>query len=67
MGGKRSQRKGAAGERELAAIFQEHGYNCTRGGSLFMGGAQSVWPPWYTHRGQASGLAETLRQPKWIA
>ena len=36
MGG-RSQRKGAAGERELAAILQEHGYSCTRGGSLSFG------------------------------
>lgn len=36
MGG-RSQRKGAAGERELAAIIQEHGYSCTRGGSLSFG------------------------------
>lgn len=34
MGGKKSQRKGVAGERELAAILQEHGYDCTRGGSL---------------------------------
>lgn len=37
MSGKRSQRKGAAGERELAAILQEHGYDCTRGGSLTFG------------------------------
>ncbi len=36
MGGK-SQRKGAAGERELAAILQEHGYDCSRGGSLSFG------------------------------
>ena len=36
MGG-RSQRKGAAGERELAAILQEHGYDCSRGGSLSFG------------------------------
>ena len=32
--GQISQRKGAAGERELAAILQEHGYSYTRGGSL---------------------------------
>ena len=37
MSGKKSQRKGAAGERELAAILQEHGYDCTRGGSLTFG------------------------------
>lgn len=36
-GGRSSQRKGADGERELAAIFQEHGYDCTRGGSLSFG------------------------------
>lgn len=35
--GSKSQRKGAAGERELAAILQEHGYDCTRGGSLSFG------------------------------
>ena len=35
--GKQSQRKGAAGERELAAILREHGYDCTRGGSLSFG------------------------------
>ena len=37
MGGKKSQRNGAAGERELAAILQEYGYDCTRGGSLSFG------------------------------
>lgn len=37
MGGKKSQRKGAAGERELAAILQEYGYDCTRGGLLSFG------------------------------
>ena len=37
MAGKSSQRKGAAGERELAAILQEYGYDCTRGGSLSFG------------------------------
>lgn len=35
--GKSSQRKGADGERELAAIFREHGYSCSRGGSLSFG------------------------------
>ena len=37
MSGRTSQRKGAAGERELAAILQEYGYDCTRGGSLSFG------------------------------
>ena len=36
MSGK-SQRKGAAGERELAALLGEHGYICTRGGAFSFG------------------------------
>ena len=35
--GSRSQRKGADGERELAAILQQYGHDCTRGGSLSFG------------------------------
>lgn len=35
--GKSSQRKGAAGERELAAILGEYGYICDRGGSYSLG------------------------------
>lgn len=35
--GKSSQRKGAKGEFELAAILREYGYDCTRGGSLSFG------------------------------
>lgn len=35
--GSRSQRKGADGERELATILQQHGYDCNRGGSLTFG------------------------------
>lgn len=35
--GSKSQRKGANGERELAAILKEYGYDCTRGGSLSFG------------------------------
>ena len=35
--GAKSQRKGAVGELELARIFREHGYDCTRGGSLSFG------------------------------
>lgn len=34
---RRSQRKGAEGERELANILREHGYNVTRGGSMTFG------------------------------
>lgn len=33
--GKSSQRKGAAGERELAAILRQYGYNMQRGGFVF--------------------------------
>lgn len=35
--GKTSQKKGAVGERELAAILRDHGYACARGGSLTFG------------------------------
>lgn len=35
--GKSSQRKGADGERELAALLREHGYHIERGGSLSFG------------------------------
>ena len=35
--GKSSQRKGADGERELAAILREHGYDIERGDSLSYG------------------------------
>lgn len=37
MSGRKSQRKGANGERELAAILREHGYDIQRGGSLSFG------------------------------
>lgn len=35
--GKSSQRKGADGERELAAVLREYGYVIERGGSLSFG------------------------------
>lgn len=35
--GKSSQRKGADGERELAAVLQAHGHDVIRGGSLSFG------------------------------
>lgn len=35
--GKRSQNKGAAGERELANLLREYGYDIQRGGSLSFG------------------------------
>jgi len=35
--GRVSQRKGADGERELASLLREHGFNIQRGGSLSFG------------------------------
>ena len=35
--GNKSQRKGADGERELAAVLREYGYSIQRGGSLSFG------------------------------
>ena len=40
--GRTSQKKGAAGECELAAILQEHGYDYTCGGSLPFGSVADV-------------------------
>ena len=40
--GKSSQRKGAAGERELAAILQNYGYDAERGGSMTFGSVSDV-------------------------
>ena len=37
MAGRSSQRKGADGERELAALLREYGYPVERGGSLSFG------------------------------
>ena len=37
MAGRSSQRKGADGERELAALRREYGYQVERGGSLSFG------------------------------
>lgn len=42
MSGKRSQRKGADGERELCCILREAGYNVHRGGSLTYGSIPDV-------------------------
>lgn len=41
-GGKSSQRKGADGERELAAVLREYGYEIKRGGSLSFGEAPDL-------------------------
>lgn len=40
--GSRSQRKGADGERELAALLSAAGYECQRGGSLSFGESPDV-------------------------
>lgn len=40
--GKASQRKGADGERELAAILREYGYIVERGGSMSFGEAPDL-------------------------
>lgn len=40
--GKASQRKGAEGERELAAILRERGYDIERGGALSYGEAPDL-------------------------
>lgn len=37
MGGRSAQRKGAAGEQELATLLREKGYSIERGGSLSFG------------------------------
>lgn len=65
MSGKKSARKGADGERELAAILRDHGYDIQRGGSLSFGEVPDL-----------SGLpgihieykrAEALRLSEWMA
>lgn len=40
--GSPSQRKGANGERELAALLREYGYDVQRGGSLTFGNAPDL-------------------------
>jgi len=40
--GKASQRKGADGERELAALLRKHGHTIERGGSLSFGDAPDL-------------------------
>lgn len=40
--GRKSQRKGADGERELAAILREHEYAVERGGSLSFGNVPDI-------------------------
>lgn len=65
MSGRSSQRKGADGERELAALLRSYGYNVERGGPRSFGELPDL-----------SGLpgvhieckrSETLRLSEWIA
>lgn len=42
MSGRSSQRKGAAGERELVSLLREAGYNAERGGSETFGTVPDV-------------------------
>lgn len=42
MSGRSSQAKGAAGERELAALLRKRGYDTQRGGSLSFGEVPDV-------------------------
>lgn len=65
MSGIKSQRKGAGGERELAALLRQYGYPIERGGSLSFGEAPDL-----------SGLpgihievkrTEKLRPYEWMA
>ena len=41
--GRTSQRKGADGERELAALLREYGYNIERGGSCSFGEVPDIY------------------------
>ena len=41
--GRTSQRKGAGGERELAALLRGYGYNIERGGSCSFGKAPDIY------------------------
>ena len=65
VSGRKSQRKGADGERELAALLREYGYTIERGGSCSFGEAPDL-----------SGLpgihveckrAEAVRLSEWMA
>ena len=40
--GRKSQRKGASGERELAELLRDYGYQAERGGSLTFGSIPDV-------------------------
>lgn len=59
--GKASQRKGADGERELAAILREYGYEIKRGGSMSFGEVPDlVGLPAIFHRRSREGWRVTM-------
>ena len=66
MSGRKSQRKGADGERELAALLREHGYNIERGGSCSFGEAPDLSGLTGVHievkRRESVDLSAALRQ-----
>ena len=62
--GKASQRKGADGERELAAILRDHGYNIRRGGSLSFGTVPDLCGLPGVH--MEVKRCETLRLSDWM-
>ena len=65
MPGKSSQRKGADGERELAALLREYGYSIERGGSLSFGEVPDLTGLPGIHI--ECKRAEQLRPYDWIA
>ena len=65
MSGKKSQRKGADGERELAALLREYGYPIERGGSCSFGEAPDLTGLPSIHI--ECKRTETLRLSEWMA
>ena len=66
MPGRSSQRKGAEGEREHAALLRGYGYTVTRGGSLTFGGVPDLTGLPGIHievkRVERLNLSEAMRQ-----
>ena len=65
MAGRSSQRKGADGERELAALLREYGYPVERGGSLSFGEVPDLTGLPGVH--VECKRAEQLRPYDWMA
>ena len=63
--GKSSQRKGADGERELAAVLSGYGYDVQRGGSLSFGEVPDLSGPPGVHI--ECKRVENLRLSEWLA